>query len=333
MVLVTGGTGFLGGYIIRNLVSKEIPVRAIRRSGALPFGMPPETARSVEWMDSDVLDVVGVDDAMKGCWGVVHAAAIVSFSSRNHRLMDEVNIEGTRNVVNLAIENGIDRFIHISSVAALGRSRGETLVSEEKQWEENSSTTHYAITKHQAELEAWRGFSEELKGVIMNPSTILGYGNWHRSSCAIFKNSFNEAPWYTEGVNGFVGVEDTAEAAVQFLLSSITEKRYVVSGENWSFQRLLTAIAEGFHKRPPHRKAGPLLGGLAWRMEHLKHLLGGKAPLLTRETAMVAQSKTGFDNSAILKDLPHFAFTPLETVIKNSCEKYREALQMGQISL
>jgi nucleoside-diphosphate-sugar epimerase len=332
MVLVTGGTGFLGGYIIQNLVAKGLPVRALRRSDVMPFGMPTATWQAVEWVDSDVLDVVGLDDAMKGCWGVVHAAALVSFKSREHRLMEEVNVEGTRNVVNLAIENGIGRFIHISSVAALGRGPEATLVSEEKSWETNRSTTHYALTKHEAELEVWRGFSEELKGVILNPSTILGYGDWHRSSCAIFRNSFNEFPWYTEGVNGFVGVEDTAEAAVQCLLSTITEKRYVVNGENWSFERLLTSIAEGFHKKPPHRKAGPLLGALAWRVERIKHLLGGREPLLTRETAMVAQSKRGFDNRALLRDLPGFGFTPLETVIRNSCEKYSTALQRGQIT-
>ena len=333
MVLVTGGTGFLGAYIIKNLVEKGIPVRAIRRSAKLPFFIPESTWQKVEWVESDVFDVVGLDEAMQGCTGVIHSAAVVSFSSKHHHGMQQVNVEGTRNVVNVAIENGIDRFVHISSVAAIGRTETDSLVSEQKQWEENKNTTQYAITKHHAELEVWRGFSEELNGVILNPSTILGFGDWHKSSCAIFKNAYKEFPWYTTGINGFVGVRDVAEAAVQLLQSTITEKRFIVNGDNWTFQKLFSAIAESFGKQAPHRKATPFLGEVAWRLEALKHLFDDDTPLLTRESARVAHSKTSFDNSALLKALPDFSFTPLETVIKNSCEKYQQALQRGQLSV
>jgi nucleoside-diphosphate-sugar epimerase len=333
MILVTGGTGFLGAYIIQNLVARGIGVRAIRRSSRLPFFIPEATWQGVEWVDSDILDVVGLHEAMQDCTGVIHAAAVVSFSPRDHYLMQQVNIEGTRNVVNLAIENNIERFVHVSSVAAVGRGVTDSLVSEDKQWEVNSNTTQYGLTKHHAELEVWRGFSEELSGVIINPSTILGYGDWHQSSCAIFKNAYKEFPWYTEGINGFVGVQDVAEAAVQLLLSNITEKRFIVNGDNWSFQKLFTAIALHFNKKAPFKKATPLLGEFAWRLEALKHLFDNEKPLLTRESARIAQSKTGFDNSALLKALPGFAFTPLENVIKNSCEKYLAAVQTGRLSV
>jgi nucleoside-diphosphate-sugar epimerase len=247
--------------------------------------------------------------------------------------MYDVNIEGTKNVVNLAIENGIQRLVHVSSVAALGRTQKEELVTEEREWAENSSTTHYAITKHHAELEVWRGFAEGLSGVIVNPSTILGFGDWHTSSCALFKNAYREFPWYTEGVNGFVGVEDVAEAIVRLYMSDSTEQRFILNGENWSFHQLFSAMATSFGKREPHRKATPFLGELAWRLEGLKHLFSDGKPLLTKESARVAQSKTKFDNSAVLAALPGFSFTPLNEVITAACTQYGQAVKKGNLTV
>ncbi|HYK57012.1 MAG TPA: 3-beta hydroxysteroid dehydrogenase, partial [Flavisolibacter sp.] len=172
-----------------------------------------------------------------------------------------------------------------------------------------------------------------LEGAIINPSTILGYGDWHQSSCAIFKNAYKEFSWYTKGVNGFVGVEDVAEAAVQLLQSNISQKRFIVNSENWPFQKLFNCIADGFGKKHPHREASKTMGEIAWRLESVKSLLTGKKPLLTRETAKVAHSKTSFDNSALLQALPTFRFTPLETVVKTSCENYVRALQKGEITV
>ena len=332
-VLVTGGTGFLGAYIIKNLVEKGLPVRALRRSSQPPFFIPKEIWQQVEWVEGDVLDVVSLDEAMQGVEGVIHSAAVVSFSHRDHKLMSQVNVEGTANVVNAALEHQVSRFVHVSSVAALGRTNKSEHVTEERKWEDTKSNTHYAITKHRAELELWRGIAEGLPAVILNPSTILGYGNWHQSSCAIFKNIFKEFPWYTEGVNGFVGVEDVAEAAVQLLQSPITEKRFIVNAENWSFRQLFNTIAGGFGKRQPHRHATPFLGEIAWRLEKFRYLFTDSKPLLTRESARVAHSRTQFDNTALLKALPHFTFTPLDTVIQKSCAQYVEALKQGQLAV
>src|SRR4029079_11827444 len=146
--------------------------------------------------------------------------------------------------------------------------------------------------KNKAELEGWRGFAEGLEGVIVNPSTILGFGDWHQYSCAIFRNAYREFPWYTKGINGFVGVEDVAEAVVQLALSDITQKRFIVNAENWPFQKLFNTIADGFNKKHPYREATRTMGEIAWRIEKMKSMLMGKKPLLTRETAKVAHSKT-----------------------------------------
>lgn len=332
MILVTGGTGFLGAYIIQNLIEKGHAVRAIRRSRKIPFYIPQTIWEKVEWVEGDVLDVISLNDAMQGVDGVIHAAAVVSFYKKDRQVLYETNVEGTANVVNIALENNVQRIIHVSSVAALGRKTKQELVSEEKKWETNKNNTHYAKSKYSAEMHVWRAFAEGLEGAIVNPSTILGYGDWHGSSCAIFKNAYNGFPWYTTGVNGFVGVQDAAEAVVQLYFSTINHKRFIVNAENWSFQQLFNTIADSFDKKRPYREATPFLGNIAWRLEAMKSLLTGKKPLLTRETARVAHSKTSFDNSALLKALPHFSYTPLKTVIEEACKKYVKAVEKGELS-
>ena len=333
MVLVTGGTGFLGSYILKKLVENNVEVIAIRRSARLPFYISTDILKKVNWIEGDILDISFVKEAMKTADEVIHSAAIVSFSSHDRSRMYKVNIEGTENVINAALESNISRLVHVSSVAALGRTTTSEIVNENKKWEKNKNNTHYAITKQKAEMHVWRGFAEGLNGVIVNPSTIIGYGNWNQSSCAIFKNAYKEFPWYTNGLNGFVGVEDVAELIVRLTFSGISEQRFIINAENWKFQKLFATISDYFHKKPPHLEAGKLIGNFAWRIESIRSSLTGKHPLLTKETYRIAHSQTSFDNSALLKLFPDFQYTPLETVIKKACESYIKALQDGVLTL
>ncbi|RYY86244.1 MAG: NAD-dependent epimerase/dehydratase family protein [Chitinophagaceae bacterium] len=331
MILVTGGTGFLGAYILKQLVERGLPVRALRRSAKLPFFVEKEILEKVEWVEGDILDIVSLTDAMQGVDSIIHSAALVSFHSADRKRLLQINRDGTANVVNVALEQGVRRIAFISSVAAIGRTQAGGHVDETKKWSETKSNTQYAVSKHLAEMEVWRGFSEGLEGVILNPSTILGFGDWHQSSSAIFRNAYRGFPWYTEGINGFVGVEDVARATVELLLSDITEERFIVNGDNWTFHKLLDTIADGFGKPRPTREATPFLGAVAWRLEALKAKLTGRKPLLTKESARVAHSRTSFDNSALLKALPGFRFTGLEEVIGRACGKYGEAVAEGRL--
>lgn len=333
MILVTGGTGFLGAYIIKELVNKGYAVRAIRRNNKLPFFIPPAIFEKVEWVYGDVLDVVSLDEAMKGADAVIHSAAVVSFIKRERQNMYSVNVEGTANVVNLALENNIKRLVHISSISALGRTASGDHINEEKKWMQSKLNTHYAITKHKAELEVWRGAGEGLKTVIVNPSTIIGYGNWNTGSCAIFKKIYHEFPWYTTGVNGFVDVEDVARVTVMLMESNISEERFIINSDNWEFRKLFKVIAESFGKKPPVKKAGPFLSRMAGLVEKTSAFLAGRNPLLTKESMKIALSKSYWQNDKILGALSGFSFTPLEESIPKACKKYVEAINSMQLKL
>jgi dihydroflavonol-4-reductase len=331
MVLVTGGTGFLGSYIIKHLVEKGYRVRAIRREKAvLPFYIPKEIFEKVEWIQGDILDVLSLEEAMEGVDQIIHAAAVVSFLKADRKKMYQVNVEGTANVVNIALEKNVRRLVYISSVAALGRTAHGGSVNEDRKWEDNKVNTHYARSKYKAELEVWRGSGEGLNTIILNPGTILGYGDWYSSSCAIFRSVYNEFKWYSPGINGFVDVDDVARATVLFMESNINDQRYIVNGDNWHFKKLLETIAENFKKKKPSKQTTLTLIALAWRMEKLKSFFNGHRPLLTRESARIAHSKTYFENAKLLAALEGFSFTPLQESIEKACEKYLAALPEAQ---
>ena len=329
-VLITGGTGFIGSYIIKELVEKNYAVRAIRRSTSrLPFYIPREIFEEVEWVEGDILDTVSLEESIEGVDAVIHSAALVSFYQSDKNQMYQANIQGTANVVNAMLEKNILRLVHISSVAALGRSNVTSHISEEKKWQDSKNNTHYAISKYKSEMEVWRGVGEGLNAVIINPSTVLGYGDWNTSSCRIFKSLYHEFPWYSTGINGFVDIEDVAKATVLLMESSISEQRFIINSDNWSFQKLFNTIADGFNKKRPHIRATPFLGEIAWRLEKIKGLFSGKKPLLTRESARVAHSHTFFSNDKLLAALPGFSFIPLEESIQKACIRYLQTINQA----
>ena len=331
-VLVTGGTGFIGAYIIQELITKGYSVKALHRRNNFPFYISKETLSKVEWIQGDILDVVTLENAMENVDAIIHSAAIVSFDKKLREQMYRINVEGTANVVNLALEKNIKRLIHISSVAAIGRTAKGQTVDEEKKWVTSSLNTHYAISKQKSEMEVWRAMAEGLSAVIVNPSTVLGFGNWNNSSTAIFKNIYHGFSWYSEGENGFVDVKDVAEVAVALIDAEIAGQRFILNGDNWPFRKLFNSIAGQFKKPQPHRLATPFLGEIAWRLEHLKSYFSGHRPLLTKESAKVAHSRTNFDNSKILKALPGFNFTPLQQTIEIACGQYEQAIKNGDLS-
>ena len=324
-ILLTGGTGFLGSYIIKELVEKGYTVRAIRRSNKSPFWISKDILKKVDWVDGDVLDIVSLEEAMEGIEIVIHCAAVVSFINKERKEMQQVNVDGTANVVNIALEKNVRRLVYISSVAALGRTAGGGHVNEEKKWEDSKVNTHYGKSKYRAELEVWRGVAEGLDAVILNPSTIIGYGDWNSSSCAIFKNIYEGFSWFPPGINGFVDVEDVARVVLLLMESDVTEQRFIVNGDTWAFRKLMDTIADSFGRKRPTKRITPFLLKLAWRVEKFKSVFTGKRPLLTKESARVALSKTYFENDKLLKTFPQFSFTPLDVAINNACAKYAKS--------
>jgi dihydroflavonol-4-reductase len=324
MVLVTGGTGLVGSYLIKALLDAGTPVRALCRRPYEGFVLTPEACGRVEWVRGDVMDILALEAAMEDIRQVYHCAAIVSFNPRQALALFKVNTEGTANVVNAAIEKGVKKMVYVSSVAALGRLRENPLIDESSQWSEETNNSLYGKSKYYGEMEVWRGIAEGLEAVIVNPTIILGAGDWGKGSAALFKSAYDEFPWYTEGVSGFIDVRDVASAMIRLMDSPLHAQRFLLNGDNWTYRQLFTSMAGAFGKRSPHKKVTPLLGEIVWRMEKIKGLFTGKDPLVTRETARTAQVVSRFDARKIEASLPGFQFTPLEDSIRYHVTRLKE---------
>jgi dihydroflavonol-4-reductase len=315
MVLVTGGAGLLGKELTTQLLAQGKTVRAIFNKTPLP----DFHSGNLQQLQCNILDVIGLEEAMAGVEQVYHCAAIVTFNPKRKQELFKINIEGTANVVNAALEAGVKKMVHVSSVAALGRIRENEMINETMNWTEETSNSSYGQSKYLSELEVWRGIGEGLDAVMVNPVIILGAGNWNDGSSKIFQSAYNEFPWYATGTTGFVDVRDVAKAMIQLMDSDITAQRFIISAENKSYQQVFNLMAKAFGKKPPHKQVTPLIAKIVWRLEAIKSFFTKQDPLITKETAKTAFAKVNFDNSKLLKYLPQFTYRKLEDTIAATC--------------
>ncbi len=332
MILVSGGTGMLGTHLLFNLVKNGEKVRAMKRANSHMetvkkiFGYyhsdPDTIFNKIEWINADILDVERVNAAMNGIKKVYHVAAIVSFRPSDKIKMINNNVHGTANMVNAAIENNIAKFCHVSSIAALGISDNESYVDEETFRKPDGDYSGYSISKYLSELEVWRGISEGLNAVIVNPSIILGPGYWKTGSPSLFYNVWKGLKFYTKGVTGYVDVWDVVEIMERLTESNVNNERFVVSSGNLSFKAFFDIIADAMGKSRPHIFAQPLMLNIAWRLEYLRSKLTGFTPLITKDTALSAKTVSNYSNKKIC-ELLEFKFKTIEKSVKEVAQAFK----------
>jgi dihydroflavonol-4-reductase len=329
LILVTGATGFLGAHLLQILVEKGYTVRATRRANSRMDLVQPIADR-VQWVEADVTDIVALEAAFEGVTHVFHCAAMVSFHARDKRLMHRINVDGTANVVNMCLEYGVAHLIHVSSIAAIGRTKQNSVISEQTKWVTDPLNTQYAISKYQAEQEVWRGEAEGLTVSVVNPSVIIGRGFWEEGTARFVTLLDKGLKFMPPGRTGFVDVRDVARFMVCLLEQGITSRRFLLNGENLSYTAFFKLIAEELGKPLPSIKVTPLLAELAWRFEWLKEKLTGKTPMVTRESARASLNQFEYDASASLKTCPDFRYTPIAQTAQWMVEGYRQDQQKSQ---
>lgn len=317
-ILVTGASGFLGAQLTRRLSETDAQITALYNRNA-----PNAEMRSwpgVQWKQADLLDICAVDDLMQGIEEVYHCAALVTFNPARAKEITHTNTETTANVVNTALEAGVRKLVFISSVAALGRNINGKPISEETEWEESPLNSRYGISKQQAEMEVWRGVGEGLDAVVLNPGIILGIplqdNGWKDGSGRLMQNAWDEFPFYTNGRTAFVDAEDVIAAAIGLMHSDVSAERFILSTGNIPYRDIFDHMADALNRKRPRFHAAPWVTGLIWRWFALQKMITGKSPLITKETAQHAQSSSVYQADKILKALPGFSYTPIETTIK-----------------
>jgi len=326
-ILVTGATGFVGSYLVRLLLQKGYKIRGLKRSTS-KFELLSDIKDQIEWVDVDINDVIGLEDAFEGITHVCHCAASISFHPRDIQEMHKTNVGGTANIVNLCLYKNVQKLVHVSSIAALGRSKGRLDLDEKCQWIQSKDNSNYAITKHLAEQEVWRGAAEGLATVIVSPSVVVGSRTWNDGMSGFFKKIDTGLKLYPSGQSGFVDVRDVVIFMEKMIQADFSAERYILNAVNIPHREFFNTIAGALEVAPPSIKVGPFLAELAWRVEWLKEKLLGTAPLVTKESARASVTKFRYHNEKSLS-VQGFQYHPFDQTILDTAQQYLEAKKDG----
>ncbi len=309
MIVVTGGTGLVGSHLLLQLAQNNVPVRALKRSTSdiqlfnRLFAYHQISDSTIEWVDGDLTDLFSLESIFQNATHLYHCAAMISFYPHEAKKMLHINIEGTANVVDACLKYNVQKLCYVSSVASLGRDATNTIIDEETHWEASVDNSNYAISKYGAEREVWRGIAEGLNAVIVNPSIIIGAGDWTTGSSNMIRQVWKGLRFYTNGCSGFVDVRDVCEVMIQLMNSDTTGERFILNGENKPFREFFKTVATLLNKREPTIYASPFLSALAWKAEAVRELFLNNKPLITKETARSAHKKYFYSNAKIKKAL------------------------------
>ncbi len=331
MIFVTGGTGLVGAHLLYELTSAGKKVKALKRKTSnlqqvlKTFSYYSENSEElfnqIEWVDGDILEYFSLEKLLQGVTEIYHCAAIISFQTKERSKMISNNVEGTANIVNAAIENGVTKICHVSSIAALGRLENGESITEDTNWIATKKISGYSESKFFSEAEIWRGIEEGLDAVIINPSIILGPANWENGSAKMFKTIWDGMKFYTKGITGFVDVKDVARAMIQLMdesnFKTCKNQRYILNAENLSYQDVFSQIADVLDKPKPTIFATNVLLGIVWRAATFASWITGKPSMITRETVANSNEINNFDGNKITQTL-HFKYLSISESIKQT---------------
>jgi dihydroflavonol-4-reductase len=333
MIFLTGGTGLVGSHILLMLCRENISVRALKRKKStlnickkvFKYYNTSHLFNKIDWCDGDINNVPLLEKYMASCDMVIHAAALVSFYRYDINNLKKTNIEGTANIMNVALELNIKKCIYISSVATLGRDLVNHKVDEDCIFKMSNKESNYAISKYFAEQEVWRASNEGLDVVILNPSIILGPGDWNKGSSKIFQKIYNGLKFYTTGSTGYIDVIDIANIVLLFLRNDIKNQRFILNGTNMNYRDAFNLIADEFGVKRATIKVTPFLKEIAWRFENFKSFFTNRPALLTKETAESSMRNSQY-STAKIKRILNYEFISFEESIKKYCLFFKQDL-------
>ncbi|UAB84883.1 NAD-dependent epimerase/dehydratase family protein [Zunongwangia sp. SCSIO 43204] len=329
MILVTGGTGLVGAHLLLKLAEQRNKIKAIYRPESdlhktlevFSYYHPKDEAerlfKRIEWVIAEITDVPQLTEAFKDITQVYHCAALVSFNPKEEKALRKINIEGTANIVNLCIDNKIEKLCYVSSIASLGKPiiKSEP-TTETTNWNPEANNSDYAISKYGAEIEVWRASQEGVKVIIVNPGVIIGPGFWNKGSGQLFTRIHKGLNYHFPKGTGFVGVKDVVKAMLQLMSSEIYNEGFILVAENLSFKQVLDFTAESINKPKPQKPLKKWMISIGWFVQKFASFFGYDRSITKSDINGIFQKST-YDNSK-LKDKLHFKFTPIKEVIKDT---------------
>jgi dihydroflavonol-4-reductase len=310
-ILITGITGLFGNYLAREF-SQLGKIHGLRREDS-DIGLVSEV--EVQWHIGELSNMESLLEALSGIDLVVHSAGMVSFSSRDKEKLYQVNTIGTANIVNAMLAAGVKKLVYVSSVAAIGRNQELQKIDEESKWTESPLNTGYAVSKYWAELEAWRGEQEGLQLIVINPSVLLGKASYGKSSTAIYSYVLEENKFLPKGDLNYIDVRDAAKITRILVEKQVWGERFILNRQSISYREFFSEIATVFGKKAPKIALPTCLITIATVSVSILRIIGLSKSPLNKQTAMISQQKTHFDNSKI-QNLLDYAYFPLRETLE-----------------
>ena len=331
MILVTGGTGFVGTYLLYELSKEETSIKSTYRKKKnkeltkkifkLKDQNHPKLFNKIIWVKIDISEISSLDELYSGIKKIYHCAAFVSLAKRHKNLLMKTNVEGTSNIINYAIKHKIKKFLFVSSIASIGAKDNNEIIDEEQNWNPKINHTDYAISKYKSELEVWRGSQEGVPVVIVNPGFIIGSHFWNRSSSSIFNRVNSGLKFYPTGKISLVTVDDVVKASINLMDSEIKNERFILVSENLYYKEFLDLISKNLGKslvKYPLTK--PILFTIYF-FDSILSFVRIKKRFMSKALISTFNNNQEFDGSKIKKFIS-FKYEKIDEKVKEICKDY-----------
>lgn len=253
-ILVTGGTGLLGSYLLRQFKSLGYENLTATYQNPSPV-IQADLENGIEWKRLRLPDIPDAMECVAGHDWVVHNAGLISYKKEDKYRLLEVNQKGTAHIVNACLAHGVRHLVYIGSIGAIGKETAVATLRETDPWIENKYTTSYGLSKYLGELEAWRGAAEGLNVSVILPAVILGAGDWKRSSLQLIDRVAHKIPFYPGGQTGYVDVRDVAKFTSIVLEKGLVGERWILSEGNYTYGDIFRMIAGALKLNRKFREA------------------------------------------------------------------------------
>ena len=252
-VCLTGATGYIGNSLALELAENNYEVHALVRNIYSP-NIPVHP--NILLFEGNLNNYDTVEKAIEDCESVFHAAAFTRLTCNDIKEFYDANVQGTANVLNASKENGVKKVIFTSSVSVFGPSQPNTLITE-NQPRMSSYANDYELTKIMAENLVLDYNKMGLPGIILNVSRVYGPGNnsfsngVNRLACMFLKDRFVFVPSKLNIETNYVFIDDVLKAHILALNNGVAGEKYIIGGENASYEKLFSTILESIESKNP----------------------------------------------------------------------------------
>lgn len=316
MIAITGATGHIGNVLARELLSRKEKVRAVIPDFEDTFALKN---LDIEIVKGDVRDVNSLINAFNGIEYVYHLAGIVSIGSGMAKKIHEVNVKGTKNVIEACIINKVKRMVYVSSIHAFTEPPHGIPILEAKEFDPNKVVGHYGKSKAEATIEVLKAIDRGLDSVIVHPTGVIGPYEFKLSNTGqVISDFLNKKLFaYIDGAYDFVDVRDVAIGIIQACEYGRTGENYILSGEQITIKNILKILEEETGIKAPKTKIPICLAKLSAPLFELYYRLMRQQPIFTfySITTLMSNSLTSCDKAT--KELGYKA-RPIRESIKDT---------------